>query len=101
MEALGGMHKCLRTSPSPPAQVRVDGSVENSASPLGFAAAVIPYLAVLGEKDLEREQISRVRSALDPKTGLIGSPAKYYDLNLALFATGWEQHDSSSIPKVI
>ena len=52
--------------------------------------ALLPYLSALGEKNLENEQMSRVQSEFNSKTGLYGNPAKYYDQNLVLFALGWK-----------
>jgi endoglucanase len=52
---------------------------------------LVPYVSALGEKNLEDEQMSRVRSEFNSKTGLYGNPAKYYDQNLTLFALGWKE----------
>jgi len=52
---------------------------------------LLPYLSALGERELENQQSSRLRSELNSNTGLYGKPAKYYDQNLALFALGFEE----------
>jgi len=88
LKALSGMARYLHTNAVPPSKVKPDGSIEDSKSPVGFSAALLPYLSALGEKNLEGEQISRVRSEFNSKTGLYGNPAKYYDQNLTLFALG-------------
>jgi endoglucanase len=88
LKALPGMAKCLRSTAVPPAKVRQDGSIEDPNGPVGFSAALLPYLAALGETALRDQQMDRVRSQFDSKTGLYGNPAKYYDQNLLLFALG-------------
>ena len=88
LSALPGMARHLRAKTVPPAKVTRNGVVEDPKGPVGFSAALLPYLSALGEKALEEEQATQVRSQLDASTGLYGSPAKYYDQNLALFALG-------------
>jgi endoglucanase len=88
LKALQGMLSSLRTNPTPPAKVTEDGRVDDPRGPVGFSAALRPYLIAIGEKNLDRELGARVRSQLNGKTGLYGNPARYYDQNLALFALG-------------
>jgi endoglucanase len=59
--------------------------------PVGFSAALLPYLSAIGEKKLADAQSGRLRSAFDSTTGLYGRPSRYYDQNLALFALGWTE----------
>jgi endoglucanase len=91
LKALPGMADYLHRNPVPPAKVKLDGSVEDPKGPPGFSAALLPYLSALGERELENQQSSRLRSELNSNTGLYGKPAKYYDQNLALFALGFEE----------
>ena len=88
LEALSGMVARLRTNAIPPAKVSASGRVTDSNGPFGFSAALLPYLAALGETTLEGEQMSRLKSAANAETGLYGTPPKYDDQNLALFALG-------------
>lgn len=88
LQALPGMARYLRANGGPPAKVGRNGIVTDATSPVGFRAALLPYLAALGEKELERAQLARVRSELQTETGLYGQPPKYYDQNLALFGLG-------------
>jgi hypothetical protein len=88
LHALTGMAARLRTSALPPEKVSATGRVTEPNGPIGFSAALLPYLVALGEQRLEGEQRSRLRSAVDTATGLYGAPARYYDQNLALFALG-------------
>jgi len=90
LKALPGMTRQLHTNSAPPAKVKPDGSIEDAKGPVGFSAALVPYLSALGEKNLESEQVSRMQSELDNKTGPYGKPPKYYDQNLILFGLGWK-----------
>ncbi len=89
LKNLSGMARYLHANAVPPAKARRDGSIEDAKGPVGFSAALLPYLSAVGEKDLGGQQTSRMRSEFNSKTGLYGDPAKYYDQNLALFALGW------------
>jgi endoglucanase len=88
LKALSGMAKCLHSTAVPPAKVKPDGTIEDPNGPVGFSAALLPYLSAIGETALRDHQMDRVRSQFDSKTGLYGNPAKYYDQNLLLFALG-------------
>ena len=57
-----GMAQYLRQHDIPPSQVDADGKVLNADSPVGFSAAVIPYLHVLGLKAQEMTQSKRLKS---------------------------------------
>ncbi len=92
LKALPGMTQYLHSNSVPPAKMKPDGNVVDPKGPIGFSAALLPYLSVLGDNNLENEQMSRVQSGLDSQTGLYGNPPKYYDQNLALFALGWKAH---------
>jgi endo-1,4-beta-D-glucanase Y len=88
LKALPGLAMWLRTNPVPPAKVAATGGIADSNGPIGFSAAVLPYLAALGETRLVDKQMARLQSAADARTGLYGTPVRYYDQNLALFAIG-------------
>lgn len=92
LTSLSGMAKCLRSAAVPPAKVTQDGRIEDPDGPVGFSAALVPYLSALGETVLRDQQMNRVRSQFDSKTGLYGNPARYYDQNLLLFALGSVEH---------
>jgi endo-1,4-beta-D-glucanase Y len=91
LEALPGMARHLRAHSVPPAKVKADAAIEDPKGPVGFSAALLPYLSALGEDSLESAQLSRVRSERNRDTGLYGRPARYYDQNLALFAIGFRE----------
>jgi endoglucanase len=91
LDALPGMARHLQNNAAPPERVRSNGTVESRTGPVGFSAALLPYLDALGESDLARTQAARVRAALDEETGLYGRPGRYYDQNLTLFALGFRE----------
>ncbi|HEX6804119.1 MAG TPA: cellulose synthase complex periplasmic endoglucanase BcsZ [Terriglobales bacterium] len=90
LKSLTGMARALHANPVPPARVKSDGTVLDPKGPVGFSAALLPYLSALGENNLQNEQVARVQSEF--KNGLYGTPPRYYDQNLAMFALGWKTH---------
>lgn len=90
IDALWGMRDYLSTHLLPPLTADAATGHTNGVGPVGFSAAVIPYLERLGMKAQVTNQRLRLTADLDPKTGLYGNPARYYDQNLTLFSLGWE-----------
>jgi endoglucanase len=88
---LGGMTQYMKNAVTPPLEVDAQGTVSRSEAPVGFSAAMIPFLDAVGMKPQSRLQQSRLIAARDPDTGLYGHPGEYYDENLALFSTGWSE----------
>lgn len=84
LQALRGMVNHLKSAAFPAAALHADGSVEDANSPLGYSAAVMPFLAALDEKQTLERQRLRVKARLEMNTA-----ARYYDMCLALFALGW------------
>jgi endo-1,4-beta-D-glucanase Y len=87
LAALGGMRDYLQTNTAPPLQVRVQSGTTSGAGPAGFSAALLPYLQRLGAQELVVAQQRRV--AAQTSQHLVGTPPRYYDQNLALFAQWW------------
>jgi endoglucanase len=85
------MGSYLKSAVTPPLQVDAHGNVVHAEAPVGFSAAVIPYLEAIGARPQARLQQARLVAAQDPATGLYGHPGEYYDENLALFSTGWSE----------
>ena len=88
---LSGMSSYLRTATTPPLQVDAQGAVVHADAPVGFSAAVVPFLAAAGLKTQAHGQSDRLVATLDPASGLYGRSQIYYDQNLALFSTGASQ----------
>jgi endo-1,4-beta-D-glucanase Y len=86
---LRGMSSYLQHEEAPPLKVGPEGQTLDPNGPVGFSAAVVPYLDALGRKTEEKEQMDRVTALQDSKTGLYGKEGRYYDQNLVLFEDGW------------
>src|SRR5207249_11355372 len=60
LKALSGMARYLHANAVPPSKVKPDGSIEDSKSPVGFSAALLPYLSALGDRKSTRLNSSHV-----------------------------------------
>ncbi|WP_408609728.1 cellulose synthase complex periplasmic endoglucanase BcsZ [Granulicella tundricola] len=89
---VSGMGGYLGTATTPPLEVSPEGTVVRSDAPVGFSAAMIPYLSSIGAKAAAKTQADRLVATKDPESGLYGRTMEYYDQNLALFSTGWSEH---------
>ena len=87
---LSGMASYLATHDAPPELVNADGIPAEHDGPVGFSAALLPYLKALPDMGkTSAQQRVRMGEQLDPATGLYGKDPAYYDQNLVLFATGF------------
>lgn len=85
---LWGMTNFLGTHALPPETVDVlDGATKN-VGPVGFSAALLPFLLAQKRQDEYEQQLKRVMDSRQA-SGLIGSHPVYYDQNLGLFALGF------------
>jgi endoglucanase len=84
LQSLRGMLNHLKSTAFPAAALRADGSVEDANSPLGYSAAVLPFVSALEERQILERQRMRVKARLEMNTA-----ARYYDMCLALFGLGW------------
>lgn len=89
LRAVSGMSNYLGHHLLPPEEVNGDGTVAAASGPVGFSAALIPYLVRSGADGPLEKQEARLTAQRDPATRLYGRPPSYYDQNLALFAEGW------------
>jgi endoglucanase len=90
--AVPGMANYLATHSIPPEVIDSAGVMVKGNAPVGFSAALLPYLEVMGAKSALQTQATNVKAQLDPATGLYGRPPTYYDENLILFGQGGWQH---------
>ncbi len=90
LNAIPAMGSYLANHDAPPEKISDLGIPMAQDGPVGFSAAVLPYLRALPnmEKASARQTI-RMSAQKDPTTGLYGKDLAYYDQNLALFATGF------------
>jgi endoglucanase len=63
----------------------------SASAPVSFEAALIPFLLSSGEQAEATRLQQNVMAEISKSTGLLDSPARYYDQNLALFALGWRE----------
>jgi endo-1,4-beta-D-glucanase Y len=91
LSGLAGMAEYMKSHPAPPRRVDGNGKVLEGDGPVGFSAAVVPYLHALSMKQEEKSQLDRVAAMYDPSRGLYGRDGLYYDQNLVLFAKGWSE----------
>ena len=90
LSAVPAMSAYLGNHDAPPEKVSEQGIPSAQDGPVGFSAALLPYLrAFPGLSRLNAQQTIRMSRQRDPSTGMYGKDLAYYDQNLALFATGF------------
>jgi len=92
LAAVPGMADYLANHGAPPEKVSDQGVPMEQDGPVGFSAAMLPYLQALPQAGKAfTEQQGRVAGELNPRTGLYGNSPTYYDQNLAMFGVGFIQ----------
>ena len=95
LAAVPGMAAYVPARGAPPEKVSDHGIPLPNDGPVGFSGAVLPYLQALPQMDRAvQQQLQRVKSQQDPVTGLFGQNpgfAGYYDQNLILFGSGFQE----------
>ena len=89
MAGLAGMASYLKKHSAPPRRVDERGGVVEADGPVGFSAAVVPYLHANNMKAESKVQTDRMIAMKDPASGLYGKDSLYFDQNLTLFTSGW------------
>ena len=90
MNAIPGMAAYLAEHDAPPEKVSDLGVPVAQDGPVGFSAAVLPYLRAFPDRSkVSTRQMIRINLMRDDATGLYGKDLTYYDQNLALFSTGF------------
>ena len=90
LNAVPAMGAYLAAHEFPPEKVGGDGIPVGQNGPVGFSAALLPYLHALpGMSRASAQQMIRMAREKDPSTGLYGETPAYYNQNLALFGTGF------------
>jgi endoglucanase len=88
--AVPGMSIYLANHDAPPEKISDSGIPIEQYGPVGFSAAVLPYLrAYPGREKVSMAQMIRLSAEKNQETGLYGKDQAYYDQNLALFASGF------------
>jgi endoglucanase len=90
LNALPAMSIFLAQHDAPPEKINQQGIPEQKDGPVGFSAAVLPYLRDYpGFAQISTRQLVRMASQRNAASGLYGKDLAYYDQNLALFSTGF------------
>ena len=89
LKTLPGMNLYLQHHDTPPEKISADGTAQAQPGPVGFSAALLPYLQCFSNQGAVAQQLVRLKSQLDEKSNLYGTNPTYYDQNLALFGSGW------------
>jgi endoglucanase len=90
LNAVPAMSVYLANHDAPPQMVSDQGIPLAQDGPVGFSAAVLPYLRAFPDLSAaSARQTVRMSAQRDQSTGLLGKNTAYYDQNLALFATGY------------
>ena len=90
LNAIPSMSVYLANHDAPPEKVSEEGIPVEQDGPVGFSAALLPYLrAYPDDSPVAARQLVRLAQQKDSASGLYGKDLAYYDQNLALFATGF------------
>jgi endoglucanase len=92
LKSLYGMASYMKSHPVPPEFASEGEPTVHGTGPVSFSAALVPFLEAVQEHDAARLQEKRLTSAWSARSGLYGSPPRYYDQNLAMFALGYTEH---------
>lgn len=82
-----GMARYLATHPVPPEHVNVATGETHGTGPIGFSAALLPYLVRLKKHKSLSRQLRRVLGQRHA-SGVFGHPPHYYDESLIVFGLG-------------
>jgi endo-1,4-beta-D-glucanase Y len=93
LKSLPAMNLYMQQHDAPPEKVNSEGVPMNPPGPVGFSAALLPYLSGNANQAAVAQQLVRIKSQLDEKSNLYGAGygtgPTYYDQNLVLFGSGW------------
>jgi endoglucanase len=89
LRALPGMNAYMSQHSAPPEKIGSQGNPLGGDGPVGFSAALLPYLQGNANSGAVAQQQVRIQSQLDEKSNLYGNSPTYYDQNLLLFGSGW------------
>ena len=90
VNSIPAMSAYLANHDAPPEKISDLGVPLAQDGPVGFSAAVLPYLRAFSDSSkISTQQMIRMNLMKDAVTGLYGKDLTYYDQNLALFAMGF------------
>ena len=91
LQIFSPMAKWMSANAVPPEIVSPEGRILSRSGPVGFSAALVPFLLSSENQSAAKAQLQRIRADTDSATLLLGKRPRYYDQNLALFALGWQE----------
>lgn len=91
LTALGGMRRVVDAAGLPPERVATQTGELAGTGPMGFSAALVPYLSALGDEAGAAAQARRM-AAREAAGNDATQPLAYYDRVLLLFGVGWAEH---------
>lgn len=77
----------LSKLPAPPERLDSQSGLPSGGAPIGYSAAVLPFLAAMDEDSLVRQRQRLKNNRVD---GNLGTPPHYYDQALGMFGEGWD-----------
>jgi len=86
LDALPGPARLLRAQGGFAEKIQTRSGAASGTAPAGFSAALLPYLAALGQTAMAEAQAGRI-----PATGPAADVLGYYDRVLMLFGRGWKE----------
>jgi endo-1,4-beta-D-glucanase Y len=90
LNAVPAMAAYLAHHDAPPERVSDQGIPLEKEAPIGFSAALLPYLRAYPDgSKISGHQVVRIAAQRNALSGLYGTNPGYYDQNLALFSTGF------------
>lgn len=81
----------IRAQGQPPEVVDAASGRSSGGAPIGYSAAVLPFLAVVDEDTAATQRVRLKNSRQEGGDGNLGTPPHYYDQVLALFGEGWAE----------
>ena len=87
LQRYAGFRQAIAAQRTPPEKIDVETALASGNHPIGFSAAVLPWLKGLGEDVAVENQVRELQG--QRHGGLLGQPPHYYDQVLALFGEGW------------
>ena len=72
---------------APPERLDFESGAASGGAPIGFSAAVLPFLANMDEDSAAKQRQRLKNSRVD---GNLGAPPHYYDQALGMFGEGWD-----------
>jgi endoglucanase len=89
LRAMEGMHRALQTAPSTLESIHTVTGAARGKTPVGFTAALLPYLTARRETALAARLHQKLRATQQKE--LFSTQSAYYDQVLALFGLGFTE----------